>query len=64
MSWESLLRVFASHARRGRNGIGPMRALLDARFGDGQIPMSAWSRRVAELLIDEGLATDLGLGQG
>ena len=46
--WEVLL----SHARRGRNGTAALRAALEARFGEGGVPLSDWSRMVAKLLED------------
>ena len=46
--WEVLL----SQARRGRNGTAALRAALEARFGEGGVPLSDWSRMVAKLLED------------
>jgi very-short-patch-repair endonuclease len=43
------------HCRRGRNGCGPLRALLDERIGSAAVPDSAWNRDVARLLTRAGL---------
>ncbi len=45
-----------SHARRGRDGCGPYREVLEARGGEERVPLSDWSRMVSELLVDHGLA--------
>lgn len=47
--------VLASHARRGRPGCAALRASLEERFGDERVPLSEWSRMVAELLAGGGL---------
>ena len=47
--------VLASHARRGRPGCAALKASLEERFGGEPVPLSAWSRMVAELLTDAGL---------
>ncbi|MYA85291.1 MAG: type IV toxin-antitoxin system AbiEi family antitoxin domain-containing protein [Acidimicrobiaceae bacterium] len=47
--------VLASHACRGRPGCAALKASLEERFGDEPVPLSAWSRMVAELLTDAGL---------
>lgn len=46
--------VLMSHASRGRNGCAALRSALAARFGDDPVPLSEWSRMVAELLVDAG----------
>jgi hypothetical protein len=56
-TWPQLYRRFVLHAARGRNGIGPMRRILNERYGDETIPLSAWSRWVGELLVTGGLPT-------
>jgi hypothetical protein len=33
-SWDRLLEVFVQHARPGRDGAGPLRAVLDRHYGD------------------------------
>ena len=50
-----LYAVLASHARKGRDGCGALRASLDARLGDHPVPLSEWSRMVEDLLRDAGL---------
>ena len=50
-----LERVLASHSRRGRDGCGKLRAALEDRCGDDRVPLSAWSRMVATLLVAAGL---------
>ena len=47
--------VLASHARRGRPGCAALKASLEERFGGEPVPLSEWSRMVAELLTDAGL---------
>lgn len=47
--------VLASHCRRGRPGCASLKASLEERFADGSVPLSEWSRMVAELLADAGL---------
>lgn len=49
--WEALL----SHARPGRNGTAALRAALEARLSEGPVPLSDWSRKVADLLARAGL---------
>ena len=48
--------VLVAHSRRGRTGCGAFRDALDERCGDDPVPLSAWSRMVADLLVDAGLA--------
>ena len=50
-----LYGVLASHARRGRRGCDALRASLADRFDDNAVPLSDWSRMVADLLVDAGL---------
>ncbi|MCE2512657.1 MAG: type IV toxin-antitoxin system AbiEi family antitoxin domain-containing protein [Acidimicrobiia bacterium] len=50
-----LYRVLVSHARRGRDGCAAFRASLEDR-GDDLVPLSAWSRMVADLLVESGLS--------
>ena len=47
--------VLTSHARRGRPGCAALRASIEDRFGAGLVPLSEWSRMVAELLAGGGL---------
>lgn len=53
--WPELYEVLALHSIQGRNGCGPLRALLDARYGEESIPDSAWNRMVGQLLIRSGV---------
>ena len=50
-----LYGVLASHARRGRRGCEALRASLAERFEKDVVPLSDWSRMVADLLVDAGL---------
>lgn len=45
-----LWAVIATHAKPGRNGCAALRATLEARSGEGRVPLSDWSRMVADLL--------------
>lgn len=49
-----LYSVLAIHSCRGRTGCGLLRAALDA-LGEDPVPLSEWSRMVAELLVSYGL---------
>ena len=51
-----LYQVLVSHARRGRNGCAAFRASLEDRLDGEAIPLSAWSRMVADLLVESGLS--------
>jgi hypothetical protein len=53
-TWEQLAAVRARHSRRGRDGVGKMRELLEERYGT-TIPDSYFGRLVADLLVDAGL---------
>ncbi len=55
VDWPDLLDTYRRLGRRGRNGSGALRRLLDERFGDDVIPRSVFSRLVAQLLIDHGV---------
>ena len=55
MRTPDLYRVLVSHARRGRDGCAAFRSSLEDR-GDDPVPLSAWSRMVADLLVESGLA--------
>lgn len=52
--WEAVAATLARHSVRGRNGCGPLRELLDQRYGSAT-PDSDWNRAVALLLEDAGL---------
>lgn len=53
--WPDLYQVLAIHSIQGRNGCGPLRAILDARYGDEAIPDSGFNRMVVQLLVQMGL---------
>ena len=53
-SWPDLAATRARHSRRGRNGVGVLRDLLEERYGTA-IPDSHFGRLVADLLVDAGL---------
>lgn len=53
-SWEDLLHALARHSRRGRRGVGPLRAILEECYGT-VIPDSRFNRLVERLLVDSGL---------
>jgi len=55
LDMSDLVSVLISHARRGRNGVGPMREVLEERRGEVRLPLSNWSRDVARLFVDHGL---------
>lgn len=53
-TWEDLAHALALHSRKGRNGVGPFRAILDATFGT-VIPDSRFNRLVERLLAASAL---------
>jgi very-short-patch-repair endonuclease len=54
ISWQELLAVLVKHARRGRDGAGRLRAVLDERYGI--VPAgSDFEVLVERLLVDHGL---------
>ncbi|MGI9602079.1 MAG: type IV toxin-antitoxin system AbiEi family antitoxin domain-containing protein [Acidimicrobiales bacterium] len=53
--WPRLYGTLVSHSRRGRDGCGAFREVLDARYGDKVIPQSRFERLVATLLTDSGV---------
>ena len=53
--WPDLYSVLAIHSIQGRNGCGPLRRILDARYGDTTIPDSGFNRMVVQLLERMGL---------
>jgi len=55
VDWPDLYLVLVMHSRRGRDGCGKLRSLLDVRYGESVIPDSAWNRNVGTLLLDAGL---------
>ena len=56
-SWVGLIGVLKDHSVQGRTGCGKLRRLLERRLGDRTIPLSDFSRLVAQLLADHGLPT-------
>lgn len=57
--WPDLYAVLAIHSIQGRNGCGPLRRLLDTRYGETAIPDSAWNRMVGQLLDRHGAPTPI-----
>jgi len=55
ITWQMLYSVLVRHSARGRNGCGPLRLLLEERYGDKAIPDSNWNRDVGYLITDAGL---------
>lgn len=53
-SWPDLLHGLTIHRRRGRRGVGPLRALLEECYGT-DIPDSTFNRLVERLLVASGL---------
>ena len=53
--WPGLYETLVLHSRRGRNGCGPFRAILDVRYGELRVPDSDFERMVQTLLADAGL---------
>jgi len=51
-SWMNLADCLSAHSARGRNGCLTLRRLLELRLGDGTVPLSDFSRRVVQLLVD------------
>lgn len=49
-TWDDLLRTLAVHSRRGRRGVGPLRAVLEISSGE-QVPDSHFNRLVERLLL-------------
>ena len=52
--WPDLYSSLVLHSRRGRNGCGRLRAVLDERFGDKVITDSWFEKVVRRLLLDAG----------
>jgi hypothetical protein len=53
-TWDDLLHALAMHSRQGRNGVGPLRAILEECYGQG-VPDSNFNRLVERLLVASGL---------
>jgi len=54
-SWLALADCLKDHSRQGRDGCLTLRNLLDVRLGNGTVPLSDFSRRVVNLLVDAGI---------
>jgi hypothetical protein len=54
VTYESMRAVLKRVARRGRNGAGVLRAILDERVPDGAVPESPMETRLLRLLRDLG----------
>ena len=54
-TWRALRAALIRHSRRGRDGCGRLRRLLETRYGDEELPLSDWSRVVYHLLADRGV---------
>lgn len=55
-NWNVLLSTLVVHARRGRDGVGTLRAILDEHFGEVVATESGFERLVAIALCEAGLA--------
>ena len=56
-TWDRLLDTLVLHARRGRDGVGTLRAILDEHFGEGAVTDSGFERLVLSVLRQAGLPT-------
>lgn len=54
ITWPGLHQAVLEHGRPGRSGCRAMRALLAVRYGEGEVPLSDWSRQAARLLVSGG----------
>lgn len=54
-TWQRLLDTLVVHARRGRDGVGHFRAILDDHFGETAVTGSAFERLVFSALVEAGL---------
>jgi very-short-patch-repair endonuclease len=55
VDWDELLDTLVVHARRGRNGVGTLRCLLDDHFGESAVTDSGFERLVVAALLAHGL---------
>lgn len=58
-TWDRLLDTLVTHARRGRDGVGKLRAVLDEHYGETAVTDSAFERLVVSLLVEAGLPTPI-----
>lgn len=56
-SWDRLLKCLVTHARRGRDGVGILRAILDAHYTEVAKTDSGFERLVYVRLVEAGLPT-------
>lgn len=56
-NWDELLATLVAHARRGRDGVGILRRILDDHFGEVVQTDSGFERLVLISLVDAGLPT-------
>jgi very-short-patch-repair endonuclease len=54
-SWNALLDTLVTHARRGRDGVGTLRSILDDHFGEVVATESGFERLVYSFLREAGL---------
>jgi hypothetical protein len=54
LTWDEAVLALAAHSRKGRNGCGPLRRLLDERCGVG-VPESVLERTFLRMLTDRGV---------
>ncbi len=54
-TWPELTQTLSRHSRKGRDGCGKLRTLLEMRLGDQTVPLSDFSRLIANLLADNDL---------
>ena len=52
--WDDLFHALVMHSRRGRRGVGPLRAVLEECYGQA-VPDSRFNRLVERLLVESGL---------
>jgi hypothetical protein len=55
VSWDDLLTILVAHARRGRDGVGTLRTILDEHFGEVTVTESGFERLVIVALLEAGL---------
>lgn len=54
-NWDELLGTLVAHARRGRRGVGTLRAILNEHFGEVAVTDSGFEHLVVALLREFGL---------
>lgn len=55
VDWIELHDALVLHSRRGRDGVGVFRSVLEDRYGEGRVPDSVFNRRVQRLIVASGL---------